>query len=72
LKEAQILAESLRKRLESHYFEGIGYKTASFGVMQYLNREWSKNDLIRITDDALYQAKEKGRNCVMIGIQSSP
>jgi polar amino acid transport system substrate-binding protein len=72
LEQAQILAESLRKHLEKHYFEGIGYKTASFGVMEYLNSEWSQNDLIKITDDALYQAKEKGRNCVIIGISSSP
>jgi polar amino acid transport system substrate-binding protein len=72
LKEAQILAESLRKRLENYHFEGIGYKTASFGVMEYVNSEWSQNDLIKITDDALYQAKEKGRNCVIRGILSPP
>ena len=70
LEQAQILAESLRKRLESHYFEGIVYKTASFGVMEYINSDWSQNDLIRITDEALYEAKDKGRNCIIIGIPS--
>lgn len=69
LNEAQILAESLRKNLEKHNFKGIGYKTGSFGVMEYLNSQWSQNDLIKITDDALYQAKVKGRNCAMSGIK---
>jgi polar amino acid transport system substrate-binding protein len=71
LQEAQILAESLRKRLEKNYFEGVGYKTASFGVVEYTNSEWSQNDLIKITDEALYQAKEKGRNCVIISVSTS-
>jgi polar amino acid transport system substrate-binding protein len=65
LEQAQLLAESLRKLLENYHFEGIGYKTASLGVTEYINSEWSQNDLIKIADDALYQAKKKGRNCVV-------
>jgi len=38
--------------------------------MEYINSDWSQNDLIRITDEALYEAKDKGRNCVIIGITS--
>ncbi len=70
VERAQTLAESLRQCLENYHFEGIGHKTASFGVMEYVNSQWSQNDLIKITDDALYQAKENGRNCVRIGQQT--
>jgi|UPI00035EB9BC diguanylate cyclase len=39
--------------------------TASFGVALRIDYE-SLDDLIQRTDDALYQAKEQGRNRVII------
>ena len=67
MQDAKTLAESLRNILSKHYFEGVGFRTASFGVMEYLDSQWTPNDLIKFADDLLYKAKEQGRNCVMGG-----
>lgn len=63
------LAQSLRERVQSREVEGVGKKTASFGVTVF-----EKNDTIETivgrADKALYIAKAAGRNraeCVMPG-----
>jgi len=38
--------------------------TVSFGVASYPETSGSENDLLRDADDALYEAKAAGRNCV--------
>lgn len=58
-KGAHILAEKLRKRIESHHFPGAGTVTASFGVSSMFSTEC---DVVASADQALYRAKEKGRN----------
>ena len=61
--EAMALAEELRAAIEEEPFETIGHITVSFGValMQTQDDEAS---LQKRADNALYQAKKKGRNCV--------
>ena len=58
------LVEKLRQRIEHHYFNGVGYKTASFGVT-YLHYSDNQEVIVNRADEALYLAKDKGRNCVV-------
>jgi diguanylate cyclase (GGDEF)-like protein len=59
------LAEILRTKLATHEFFVGGHKTASFGVTAYRAEDTSK-DIVGRADAALYQAKQKGRNQVII------
>lgn len=61
------LAERLRSCLERAEFGEAGTVTASFGVTQYRAVE-SRTHLIKRVDDALYEAKEGGRNCVVTNL----
>jgi len=60
---ATVVAENLRQKIESHIFEIERKVTSSFGVAEYKKGELAK-DFIRSADDALYLAKQKGRNRV--------
>jgi len=61
------LAQSLRERVQAHEVEGVGKKTASFGVTVF-EKEDTIETLISRADKALYLAKAAGRDrveCVM-------
>ena len=64
LEGAVVLAEKLRQMIENHDFQIVGRKTCSFGVAQLRNRETIDSLLIR-SDQALYRAKDQGRNQVV-------
>ncbi len=55
------LAEHIRKIIESCQFEYVKHKTASFGIAQ-IDDTLSIDALIKKADDALYKAKNSGRN----------
>lgn len=62
-------AEKIRKEVESEDFEGGetqpgGRVTISLGVASYSEGLRSADDLVKSADDALYRAKEQGRNRV--------
>jgi len=61
--DAAKLAELLRRRIELHAFSHAGMVTASFGVAGFLVKQ-SMASLIKMADNALYQAKEV-RNTVI-------
>ena len=66
-ESAYKIAEKLRLAVESFNFPGIHKLTSSFGVSSLkMDEEEHINDLIKRADDALYQAKENGRNQVKI------
>lgn len=69
IKEAAIVAERLRKAVELMVIEHGATEltvTASFGVFQVdLQQPFSFS--IKKADDAVYRAKNAGRNCVKIG-----
>jgi diguanylate cyclase (GGDEF)-like protein len=60
---AGIAAEKLRTRIEQHYFDQIGNLTVSFGMTSFVIND-NSNAILKRADDALYLAKEKGRNRV--------
>ncbi|WP_051249665.1 GGDEF domain-containing protein [Maridesulfovibrio zosterae] len=63
MKGAFQLAENLRHAFEDRDFTDIGKQTCSFGVASYREGDEIQTMMER-ADKALYQAKEKGRNCV--------
>jgi len=62
---ASILAEKLRVAVESFEFAIVGNLTVSLGVTEYRANENEESFLKRV-DKALYEAKESGRNRVVI------
>lgn len=72
-EEAHQLAWNMLTSIRQHRFEEIGHCTASIGISN-----WQSGDdydiLCRRADDALYQAKEMGRNrvCTQILSETTP
>ncbi|MBA4374395.1 MAG: sensor domain-containing diguanylate cyclase [Thermodesulfovibrio sp.] len=65
---ALVIAERIRKAVEQHVFlKKDGYSlhmTASFGVASYPESAKSKEDLLRLADEAMYRVKNQTRNGV--------
>lgn len=66
---AVLLAEKLRTAIEHTAFSTVGKRTASFGVASYIEADDTKT-IVGRADEALYRAKEKGRNRVEVQIQT--
>ena len=62
---AFVLAEKIRKSVELYKFEITTHQTISLGVAQIKENE-TVDELIKRADNALYEAKEGGRNRVVI------
>ena len=65
IEEAKRLAEKLRHVIELHKFSSSINITVSFGVTNYINNE-SKDNFTKRVDEALYEAKNSGRNKVIV------
>lgn len=67
IKRAKRVAERLRKAVAEFSFTGVPRQiTSSFGVALHATDE-SGEDLVKRADEALYEAKETGRNKVVVG-----
>jgi diguanylate cyclase (GGDEF)-like protein len=64
ITEAVELAERLRLVIASHHFPEVKNITASFGVAQFQTGE-NLHKCLKRADDALYHAKNSGRNTVV-------
>ncbi|MEP3856388.1 MAG: diguanylate cyclase [Porticoccus sp.] len=65
LNTAKDVAEKLRQAIAAHQFNKLGSITASFGVVEFAPHEKAKS-LAQRVDEALYRAKELGRNRVEV------
>ena len=65
LAGAAIAAEKLRAAFENRSFPVVGRQTVSVGVSERLKSESLKH-WFRRTDEALYRAKQEGRNLVIV------
>ena len=67
LDKAHALAERIRKVIENYKFENVGKVTVSFGVTEF-KEEDTGDSFIKRADDAMYEAKKKGKNRVEVSI----
>ncbi len=65
IRNAKELAEKLRIRMQTIAFKTKKEQTASFGISEFKNDD-SVDSFINRADNALYQAKAKGRNRVEV------
>ena len=65
LQDLEKILQNIRKVIESENFETIGQKTCSFGGTVYKDNEDIQTTIKR-ADEAVYEAKENGRNRVVI------
>ncbi len=65
-----VAAERIRKAIEGIELEKIGHITASVGVATYLEHSDDLDELLELTDQAMYESKRKGRNRVTLAKQS--
>ncbi|MEA1917277.1 MAG: diguanylate cyclase [Campylobacterota bacterium] len=63
---AKVVAEKLRVKIEEATFEVVGKKTCSFGVAEFKDTDISSKEVVKRADNALYEAKESGRNRVIV------
>ncbi|MBN1188350.1 MAG: diguanylate cyclase [Dehalococcoidales bacterium] len=66
LEDARIMAERIRKTIETRTTQRAMPVTVSLGVAQWPIDGVIKEDLISRADKALYLAKQKGRNCTCL------
>lgn len=65
-EQSGALAEKVRQVVESNTFPEVGKVTISIGIAHFKEGDTQHNIYSR-ADEALYQAKHRGRNCVMCG-----
>jgi diguanylate cyclase (GGDEF)-like protein len=65
IQGAVVLAEKLRRALEEHAHPNAGKVTISVGVAEFTRND-SESTLIKRADEALYKAKNNGRNRVEV------
>jgi len=69
LKEAYDKVEILREKIAKTVIRDelvTASVTVSFGLSSYPETSSTQSELLKMADDALYEAKESGRNCVRI------
>ncbi len=59
------ISESLRKHIETNFFDVVGHITCSFGVTEFKTTD-TLESMTKRADEALYEAKKSGRNRVCL------
>ena len=68
---AMTAAERIRKAIEERELETIGHITASIGVATFLEHSDNLEELMELTDQAMYNSKRNGRNRVTLASTAS-
>jgi len=63
---AMIAAERIRKSIENTEIDTIGHITGSLGVATYFEHSENIDELLELTDQAMYTSKRNGRNRVTL------
>lgn len=63
---AMIAAERIRKTIENTEIDTIGHITGSLGVATYFEHSENIDELLELTDQAMYTSKRNGRNKVTL------
>ena len=63
---AMVAAERIRKAIEETELDTIGNITASIGVATFLEHSDNIEEILELTDQAMYQSKRDGRNRVTL------
>ena len=70
IESAALRAEDLRRQVEQltvRYGEGtLPRVTISIGASSFPSAGTTPTDVLKAADDALYRAKDQGRNCVVV------
>ncbi len=61
-----IVAERIRKAIESVELERIGHITGSLGVATFMEHSDDVDDLLEVVDHTMYESKRNGRNRVTL------
>lgn len=69
-KQAFEVAEKIRQAISSKQFTVAGHLTASFGVTRFIPEE-SEEDVLARADTALYEAKNTGRDRVVLSLSGT-
>ncbi len=68
---AMVAAERLRKAIEDQKLDKIGTITASIGVATFLEHSDDIDEIMELTDQAMYKSKRDGRNRVTMAKAAS-
>ncbi|NLQ19118.1 diguanylate cyclase [Marinomonas sp. M1K-6] len=66
IEKAQQVAETLREKIASTEMDTGLFVTASFGVAMFKMTDDHYEQVLNRADAALYKAKDRGRNCVVV------
>lgn len=69
--EARVIAERVRTSIAGGWIDPVGQITISIGIASWQPTHGSQEQILKQADDALYQAKNAGRNCVVIAGQEA-
>jgi polar amino acid transport system substrate-binding protein len=65
IEDVKLIIEGVRLKIAQYDFEGIEHKTASFGLTAFKAGDTIET-VVKRADNALYEAKESGRNRVVV------
>lgn len=66
IKVAKVRAEAIRSKIERYLFPSVGKVTVSIGVAVFPRHGDNLEKVIERADEALYEAKGRGRNCTVV------
>jgi diguanylate cyclase (GGDEF)-like protein len=66
LDNAKVSLERLRNTINNYNFDTVGHISCSYGLCTVKESILSQEEFIKYADDALYEAKKSGKDCIVI------